>query len=320
MCFDRSGTCPASPSHTPIVERAQKDRKQALGLEKEKKGDDKILEEFARTNGVQKIWERHTPPPVKPPDFNDDLRIEHYASNTLVLFGMQRKGIYTSFPDAQTAQEHIDKALEMEFELSSETPLQRDVEKALEVISNTKKKDMEEFWDDQLKKVKTLVQDSLKKQNDWNKRTPKAIRKVTKELKTVAIWNLLDQYDMGGDRWIHQFTFWFPITGVLSQEGVFPRSDIDQELENTMSMFSDIEDRFRKRAKTRPGEFTIPLWKEAIEQVDTGWLDQPIPLREDGRLGKSQIWDVNLAFIFGAQQEDELRACDDLRDSRTNDA
>ena len=55
-----------------------------------------------------------------------------------------------------------------------------------------------------------------------------------------------------------------------------------------------------------------------MEKCDKGWLNRPFPLcSEKGPyvLNNSQL---NIAFRFGVEQSDKLRACDDLRHSRTN--
>ena len=61
------------------------------------------------------------------------------------------------------------------------------------------------------------------------------------------------------------------------------------------------------------------MWKEATEQVEIGLLQAPSELTYQNSYelkGKNS----NAAFRFGVNQSDKIRACDDLKHSRTNEA
>ena len=57
---------------------------------------------------------------------------------------------------------------------------------------------------------------------------------------------------------------------------------------------------------------------EAMEQCKKGWLRGQFPLKED--LGSSFFTDeaINVDFRLGVEQDDKLRACDDLKHAMVN--
>lgn len=57
---------------------------------------------------------------------------------------------------------------------------------------------------------------------------------------------------------------------------------------------------------------------EAVQHVRKGWLAPPVPLHTDGRPAQWKLKQSNIAFRFGVEQADKLRAFDDLKHSLTN--
>ena len=55
-----------------------------------------------------------------------------------------------------------------------------------------------------------------------------------------------------------------------------------------------------------------------MTQHTQGWLEAPIPLNSEGRPTTWRPQRFNIAFRFGVEQAEKLRACDDLRRSLTN--
>ena len=53
-------------------------------------------------------------------------------------------------------------------------------------------------------------------------------------------------------------------------------------------------------------------------QCEKGWLNQPFPLCSDSKPFALNNPELNVAFRFGVEQSDKLRAFDDIRHSRTN--
>ena len=60
------------------------------------------------------------------------------------------------------------------------------------------------------------------------------------------------------------------------------------------------------------------LWKEALGQVERGWLELPLPIDLDGSVDTYAHDSVNTAFRFGVDQSDKLRACDDLENNEVD--
>ena len=79
------------------------------------------------------------------------------------------------------------------------------------------------------------------------------------------------------------------------------------------------QERFSKRANASGWLNSQQLWTEALEQTSAGWLGGPFPIDETGRLDLPDQPHPIIAFRFGVDQSDKLRACDDLKYSKTNE-
>ena len=62
------------------------------------------------------------------------------------------------------------------------------------------------------------------------------------------------------------------------------------------------------------------MWPDALEQVEKGWLRQPVELAHSGQPDVFPRRGSNIAFRFGAEQAAKLRACDDLKHGQTTTA
>ena len=78
--------------------------------------------------------------------------------------------------------------------------------------------------------------------------------------------------------------------------------------------------RFRERAHKAGHKNAPQLWEEASAHVKKGWLNPPVELADDGCPKGFRTGQYNMAFRFGAEQADKLRACGDFRHSLTNSA
>ena len=132
--------------------------------------------------------------------------------------------------------------------------------------------------------------------------------------------SLMYQHNMGGSSWLQQFIFGFPLIGKLSQAHTFPTKDklsgsqpkkLDHILKSTGRRFSE-------RAQKSGFKNAKHLWNEALEQQSKGWLTPPFPLATKGDPFTLRDEKLNVAFRFGVEQADEIRACDDLRYSMAN--
>ena len=177
---------------------------------------------------------------------------------------------------------------------------------------------VDSFWPNQLQRLSTLVDNSRHLQAQWGKFIPTALAPAAGNLNTVALSQLTDHCGIAGQRWVDQFAFGFPITGVLSQKRSFELSAPDSDLLSHMDLFRSAAQRFRDRAARSGYKNGAALWGEAISQHNIGWLSDPIPLNADGRPTTWRSPRYNVAFLFGVEQAEKLRACDDLRHSLTN--
>ena len=60
------------------------------------------------------------------------------------------------------------------------------------------------------------------------------------------------------------------------------------------------------------------MWKEAVDQVERGWLAPPLPIDLDGSVATYAKGSFNIAFRLGVDQADKLRESDDLKHNEVN--
>ena len=123
---------------------------------------------------------------------------------------------------------------------------------------------------------------------------------------------------MGGSAWVSQFTFGFPLVGDLSQEGVYPMGPSLAPAPPLGGIWTSSKQRFQTRPRESGFLNAETLWNEAMGQVKKGWLAEPLPISPNGTVATYDNGPVNIAFRFGAEQADKLRACDDLKHNDVN--
>ena len=271
-----------------------------------------------RLEPIPSFTHERFPLPLKRHSYNDDIYLEPYQPALLHLSGGQRKGIHEPLDRCSSREHHVSCALGEVFPLSSETPLPPETIRAIEFIRSSSDEEVRGTWASQLRAVVELVKLSTPEQCRWNANIPESISAAAGKFQIVAVKKLLRQLGVGGEAWLDQFAFGFPITGKLSQRFLFPQAKKSTAGIPRDGLFSSAAARFRERAAKSGMKNAAPLWDEAMEQVKEGWLLPPVPLSPDG---KPLYWKSkrhNVSFRFGVLQADKLRACDDLKHSMTN--
>ena len=251
--------------------------------------------------------------------FSDDLTIEPYISSYRSYMGSQRKGVLDPLPEADSYSSHLSGALELPFPLSVETPLPSDFRRALSWISSAPSSEISLFWSSQLSTLRTLSMDPLCSSENWYSLRPPAFARSPSSLNVALVAQLANFCNMGGAGWLEGYIRGFPISGSICQSGVFPltlKPDNPHPIPRS-SLFNGAVDRFRARSVRRPPH-SHTLWKEALEQVASGWLEPPRLLNSSGRFADSPDTPIVNAFRFAVIQGEKIRACDDLKASLTN--
>ena len=220
--------------------------------------------------------------------------------------------------DSSSIEGHIRKAINSDFFLAKEIPLPPDVLRSIGIVADSNPQALRAWWKLQLERVKGAVRDAADLQPIWDNASPASIRSATGRLRPVALAFLLKTFDLGGERWIKQFTYGFSITGNLSQEGAYPRDTSCAPAQPLRDIWKGSDERFTARAKASGHLHAEALWKEALEQVMMGWLDEHVPIDLRGNVATFANKQVNIAFRFGVDQADKLRACDDLKRNHVN--
>ena len=248
---------------------------------------------------------------------NEDLFLGSFTKSNLIWAGSQKKGTPPAFA-AESYLDHIDQALKQDFPLSSPIPLPPEVIASLDWISTTDPKAVMAFWREQLSSLTRLVTAAAPIQASWASSVPTELLGAQPRFCSVAFHQLLHHFGLGGDRWISQFIFGFPTVGSFSQEGVFPLSEKHPAPAPVATLWRSSVKRFMERSRASGFRFSQELWDEAMEQVSSGWLSEPLPFTEEGDTPFFSLGASNAAFRFAVVQDRKLRPCDDLRHNLTN--
>ena len=246
--------------------------------------------------------------PIYPSSFSsfvdhDDLSIEAYASSLRYYMGMQRKGILDPLPLADSYASHLEGALAAPFPLACETPLPADFREALSWINSTSLKQIKEFWESQISQLRGLTLNPHCSSESWYNMRPDFFRAAPSSLNIALLAQLANFTGMGGSRWLGNYIKGFPITGTICQSGVFPltlKPDNPHPLD-AQTLLEDSIGRFKARSNRRPPHSQI-LWKEALAQVESGWLEKPRSLNSSGRFEDSPALPLVNAFRFAVVQ------------------
>ena len=252
--------------------------------------------------------------------FNDSLTIEHYTPSARSYMGKQRKGINEPFPNAASYEEHITEALRAPFPLFETARLPIDLTNALHFNRDNSVETIADFRKSQLIRLRVIAAECWDETEKWMSLAPEDVRIASGKIHVALLTHLARFTRMGGTDWFMQFVFGFPITGILSQKGVFPLEEGESPpLRDCESLFDTKIDRFQDRSSKNKSAHAKQLWDEAMTQVEKGWLKPPRTLNSSGNFCDSADEMVNIAFRFGVLQSDKLRGCDDLKDSLTNE-
>ena len=254
---------------------------------------------------------------MRPDSYNNDLELASFIPSRYTWAGEQRKGTICHITDSKDPVGHTKKAMGLEFAIEKEAPLPSEVKASLEFIQNVTYEEATEFWTAQLSKVRGIVA-AAATQMKWEAASPCAATRRPRSVRAVALLHLMKCFGLGGDRWMRQFVFGFPIIGEIEQTGVFPRDAAKRPPPPIGEIWSGNSTRFQTRARASGALNASVLWTEAMAQVDKGWLGPPLPIDQTGNVANWTKGKTVIAFRFGVDQMDKLRSCDDLKYSTTN--
>ena len=223
--------------------------------------------------------------------------------------------------DAKSYQDHIAISGKLPFPMNEgEEIFPQDIQEAISFMANKSSEEMLEFWQTTVgvlaERAYVLMPQLVQMRNEL-KEEELATRA---RLHLPLLAELLEQEGMGGEDWLAQFCEGFPMIGTVGEPGVYPANSHTPKPISREELFRTAKDRWKPGKK--PDEaHRAKLWEEAMTQTEKGWLSGPHRYSKKGRLRVGQQkMSVNPAYRFGVQQAEKLRAVDDLKRSRTNEA
>ena len=113
------------------------------------------------------------PPKTRPKSSDDDLQMGPFRPSKLVWSGEQRRGIAMRITDAVSIEDHVMKGMGLEFFIAKDIPLPPEMDTAMDQMISTPLSLQVEFWQEQMDRVKKVVEDAANIQATWyEKRTP----------------------------------------------------------------------------------------------------------------------------------------------------
>ena len=85
-----------------------------------------------------------------------------------------------------------------------------------------------------------------------------------------------------GGKWIKQFIFGFPTTGILSQEGGLPRSGNNPIPAPMAALWRTSAARFQQRPRASGFRNADALWSDSMGQVSQEWLRKHLEFPDNG--------------------------------------
>ena len=194
--------------------------------------------------------------------------------------GTQRKGIRDEHPLASNVDDHARAALRAPFFLAQRTPLPASTTKAIAFLGASGRQAVSDFWQSQLAALEGLNVQLKSTFDSWQMSHPKELS-LLKPINTVLLSLLMKKFGLNGQKWVKQLIHGFPITGTLSQKYSCP---VDSRVPNASithkELFQSAHTRFAERSRGAGSSNALELWEGAPEQVQKGWLYEPIPIIE----------------------------------------
>ena len=122
------------------------------------------------------------PPIVRPATFNDDLTIGSILPSKHVWSGEQRRGVAMHVVDATSIRDRVLRGLGIEFFLAKDIPLPGEINEAMTFMLSTPLSLRVEFWEDQLKRVKLVVDQAADLQRKWYQKVDPRTQSATGEI------------------------------------------------------------------------------------------------------------------------------------------
>ena len=258
--------------------------------------------------------------------FNDDpLNIESFEKcSSATHFGtrFQKRGISSIIAGNLCPQDHVDAAKSLTFPLAEPARLPKDVKDAAFFIAKSDPVFIRLHWKKTLGDIKTRASAlEPSRRADLDAFCRPELRHLSSKIHIPLLKELMSACNMGGSDWVDQFYLGFPLIGTQGEPGVYPQQhDGSDKMLSREEVLETSFERFHQRASASASPFDIPLWEEALLQRDRGWLLGPHPIIDGKAIIDGSPTILNFSFRFGVQQGEKLRAVDDLRQSRTNDA
>ena len=286
----------------------------------DRRWDSSAFEAFAASAVILEFGQSQLPLPRRRDCYNDDIHLEHFQISARHYVGKQRRVVTDEHLECLSLEEHLDKALHSPFFLPLSVPLPGSILQAAEFIRDSNPEHVALFWEAHLNRLGGVVEASRATHLAWANMIPEQTAPSAGKLQLPALMSLAVQCGIGGSFWLQKFLFGFPLIGRLAQPRCYPTKpkEARRRAEPISKALKSSDKRFSERARNSGFKNAKALWAEALEQCDKGWLNRPFPLCAEKGPRVLSNPELNIAFRFGVEQGEKLRACDDLRFSRAN--
>ena len=189
------------------------------------------------------------PPLVRPETFNDDLIMGPFRPSKHVWSGEQRGGGGHARDRRHVNPGPCHERVGPRILPSQGHPLTRRNSRSYGFHAPHPLSLQVDFWKDQLNRAKLVVGQAYDLQQKRYQKVGPRIQSATGKFNFIAMMSLMGQVHTGGKSWAQQFVWGFPITGDLSQTGVYPTDPKVTSAPDFSTIWQESEFRYQTRAK-----------------------------------------------------------------------
>ena len=246
---------------------------------------------------------------------NTTARDAQQVSDLFSIAFQQPKGIWGAFELLLEDSCSCGPLLSAIFPLSVGRPLPADVSRAVEFVRSEKDCDVLSFLQSRLNLLHRMSEwaKGTPEYAEWHRTLPPDISGLVSGFNPV-LWVAVGRLcDIDVSELCNLFHQGFPILGSFSAPGVFkekecaPPRSVDDVMGQAPSKWSELPRLFKKESSAEE------LWRQAVGEVDKGWLSPPIPI---SNVSTSESLP---ARRFGVPQKDKVRGVDNLKRSGCNE-
>ena len=250
-------------------------------------------------------------PPATPQDGEEGLAKSGFSTE-------QPKGIWTIFDqDFSNLSAFPEEVFLKPFPLSRPRPLPLGVKDAAEFVAKTDPSEVIKHWEETWSFLGRLKEWSTSRpeSSQWLSEASAGVQRVVAGFDPLFTLAAAAAVNVQGEEVVYSFLRGFPLVGYIASPGTYSSEYACEGPLSVDSLIDQSADRWGELPRLLGREdFPHELWEEAMGEVEKGWLEEPVLLRDFEKKGRVPC------RRFSAPQSSKIRGCDNSKRSLVNKA